>query len=223
MPWQSIWRLAVLLLGLLGAGLALQKLAGGLETDLIDRLVINQGALGLVMFVLLGGVACASGVPRQAAGFAAGYVFADAAGIGGLALLLALGLATLAQLLGCALDFFWARMVVRDWARQRLRGRLARLETMLCGHPFTITLIIRLLPVGNNTAFSLLGGASAVAAGRFLAASALGYLPQTFVFVLLGGGARVASWQRIALAAGLFAASVVLGLWLYRRHRGMAR
>ncbi|MSP29307.1 MAG: TVP38/TMEM64 family protein [Acetobacteraceae bacterium] len=221
-PWQSIWRLSLLLLGLLGAGLALQQLAGGLETAVIDRLVINQGAWGMAVFVMLGGVACASGVPRQAAGFTAGYIFADEFGLGGLTLFLALVLATLAQLLGCALDFFWARLVARNWARARLRGRLAGLERVLCGHPFTITLIIRLLPVGNNTAFSLLGGASSVAAGPFLAASGLGYLPQTIVFVLLGGGARVASWQRIALAGGLFAASVVLGLWLHQRHRATA-
>ena len=134
----------------------------------------------------------------------------------------ALVFATAAQLLGCALNFFWARAVARDWARARVRGRLARLEAILVGHPFSITLIVRLLPVGNNTAFSLLGGASAVPALPFMAASALGYIPQTLVFVLLGGGARIAGWQRIALAVALFAASALLGLWLLRRHRAEA-
>lgn len=216
-PLHAILRLGVLLLGLLGAGLALRSFAGGLETDLIDRLVVGQGLRGWVVFVALAAIACATGVPRQAAGFAAGYAFTAEYG-----LMVALCLALAAQVFGCAVDFYWARAVARDWARRRVRGMLARLEAGLAGNPFTATLIVRLLPVGNNTAFSLLGGASSVRATPFLAASAIGYLPQTLVFVLLGGGARVAGWQRIALAAVLFVASAMLGLWLYRRHRAEA-
>lgn len=226
MPGKAIFRLGLLLLGLLGAGLALRTFSGGLEAELIDRLVIGQGPWGGVVFVLLAAAACASGVPRQATGFAAGYALGGEA-FGGEAfanawLGLALVIATIAQTLGCTMDFFWARIVARDWARARVRGRLARLEALFAGHPFSITLIIRLLPVGNNLAFSLLGGASSVRAGSFLVASALGYVPQTLVFVLLGSGARVAGWQKITLAGLLFAASAALGLWLYRRHRAMA-
>ena len=216
-PIRSILRLFLLLLGLLGAGLAISSFSGALETHLIDRLVIGQGPVGWAIFVALAAAACATGVPRQAAGFAAGYAFTAEAGLP-----LAMGLATAAQTLGCALDFYWARIVAQDWARRRLRGWLARLEAVLAGSPFAVTLIIRLLPVGNNTAFSLLGGASTVRAAPFLAGSALGYLPQTLVVVLLGGGARVAGWQRIALAVILFVASALLGLWLYRRHRALA-
>lgn len=219
---RSILRLGLLLLGLLGAGLAISSFSGALETHLIDRLVIGQGPVGWAIFVALAAAACATGVPRQAAGFAAGYAFTAEAGTAEAGLPLAMGLATAAQTLGCALDFYWARIVAQDWARRRLRGWLARLEAVLAGSPFAVTLIIRLLPVGNNTAFSLLGGASTVRAAPFLAGSALGYLPQTLVFVLLGGGARVAGWQRIALAVILFVASALLGLWLYRRHRALA-
>ena len=57
---------------------------------------------------------------------------------------------------------------------------------MLADNAFTVTLIVRLLPVGNNTAFSLLGGVASVRALPFLAGSAIGYVPQTLVFVLLG-------------------------------------
>lgn len=209
-------RLGLLLLGLLGGGLVLRGFAGHLDTALIDQLVVGQGITGQVVYVLLAAASCATGVPRQVAGFAAGYAFSAALGLP-----LALALATLAQVLGCALDFFWARVVARDWVRQRLRGRLARLEAVLAANPFTVTLIVRLLPVGNNTAFSLLGGASSARALPFLTASGLGYLPQTLVFVLAGGGAQSAGWAQILFAGGGFAASVLLGLWLYRRHRGI--
>lgn len=216
-PGRAILRLALLLLGLLGGGLVLRSFAGHLDTELIDQLVVGQGITGQLVYVLLAAASCATGVPRQAAGFAAGYAFSAALGAP-----LALVLAMLAQVLGCALDFFWARAVARDWARKRLRGRLARLEAVLADNPFMITLIVRLLPVGNNTAFSLLGGASAARPLPFHAASALGYLPQTVVFVLAGSGAQASGWTQIGLAVAGFAASVVLGLWLYRRYRAMA-
>ena len=64
---------------------------------------------------------------------------------------------------------------------------------------------------------NLLAGVSAVAAGPFLLASLLGYVPQTAVFALLGDGVRVAEGVQMALAVGLFAASVALGVYLLRR------
>lgn len=217
LPWRSVGRAGLLFVGLLAGGLVLRQFSGGLNTAWVDQWVMGQGAWGQAVFILLGAAACATGVPRQAVGFAAGYAFADVYGLGP-----AIVLATAAQVLGCVVDFFWARAIARDWARQRIRGRLARLEAVLADNAFTTTLIVRLLPVGNNMAFSLLGGVSSARALPFLAASAIGYLPQTLVFALLGGGSRVAGWQRIALGGALFAVSVALGLWLYRRQRAMA-
>ena len=60
---------------------------------------------------------------------------------------------------------------------------------------------------------------SAVAPWPFLAASALGYLPQTVVFVLLGSGVRVGKAEQLALAAALFVAASLIGLYLLRRTR----
>jgi uncharacterized membrane protein YdjX (TVP38/TMEM64 family) len=207
---RAILRLGLLVAGLLAGGLALRAFSGGLETGFLQRSVVGQGFFGVAVFLALASAACAVGVPRQAAGFAAGYAFGFWAGI-----LLAL----LAQVLGCIIDFVWARLVARDWARRRPEGRLARLDAFFASHPFTTTLIARLLPVGNNLAFCLLAGVSSVRAGPFLAGSALGYVPQTVVFALLGGGARLGAWVQIALGVLLLAASIGLGIFLLRRHR----
>jgi len=211
---RAILRLGLLVAGLLAGGLALRALSGGLETGFLQRSVAGQGFLGVLVFLALAAAACAVGVPRQAAGFAAGYAFGFWAGI-----LLAL----VAQMLGCVVDFVWARLVARDWARRRLGGskggRLARLDSFLAAHPFATTLTARLLPVGNNLAFCLLAGVSSVPAVPFLAGSALGYVPQTVVFALLGGGARLGAWVQIALGVLLLAASIGLGFLLLRRHR----
>ena len=56
----------------------------------------------------------------------------------------------------------------------------------------------------------------------FLAGSALGYVPQTVIFALLGSGIGVADWVQVAIGAALFAASVLLGVILLRRYRAAA-
>jgi uncharacterized membrane protein YdjX (TVP38/TMEM64 family) len=98
-------------------------------------------------------------------------------------------------------------------------GRLARLDAFLAANPFGATLTLRLLPVGSNIVLNLLAGVSGVAAGPFVLASAIGYVPQTVVFTLLGGGVRVGQGVQLVLGIALFAASALLGLLLMRRHR----
>ena len=90
---------------------------------------------------------------------------------------------------------------------------------MLAGSPFGATLALRLLPVGNNLALNLLAGMAAISLVPFLAASAIGYLPQTLVFALLGKGIRVDGAWQMGLAVGLFVLSAAIGFALLRRHR----
>jgi uncharacterized membrane protein YdjX (TVP38/TMEM64 family) len=198
-----LWKPALLLAGLVTVGLGLRS---GMGRDALDA----PAQLGAAGFLVVATLACALGVPRQVTAYAAGLGFGLWTGC---------ALALAAQVLGCALDFIWARAVARDWAARRIRGRLARLDAALARHPFTATLTLRLLPVGNNVALNLLGGVSGVAAAPFLVASTLGYVPQTVVFVLLGGGVRVGRDAQLALGVGLFVAASGLGLWLLRRVR----
>jgi uncharacterized membrane protein YdjX (TVP38/TMEM64 family) len=206
---RLVGRPLLLLLGLLVAGLALRALPG------LEAVSVGHGAAGPLLFLGLAAVLCAVGMPRQAAAFAGGAAFGFWPG---------LVLAMLAQVLACAADFLWARAVGRGWARRRLArgGRLARLDAALAAQPFAATLTLRLLPVGNNLLLNLLAGVSGVPAAAFLLASALGYLPQSVVFALLGGGVRVGRPAQIALGVALFAASVALGLVLLRRWRAGA-
>lgn len=212
--WPKIARSALLLAGLAGFGLAINAMPAGMDGSQLAAAVTGQGPRGQAIFVLLVIGFCAAGLPRQIAAFAAGYAFDLWPGI---------PLVLAGLILACATDFFWARLVARDWARRRvlsrLGGRLARLDAFLAANPFSTTLIVRLLPVGSNVGFSLLAGVSAVSALPFLAASAVGYIPQTLVFTLLGSGVGVSDWVRITLGATLFVASVLLGIILFRRNR----
>jgi uncharacterized membrane protein YdjX (TVP38/TMEM64 family) len=207
---RLLWRPLLLLGGLLAAGLALRLLPGGGPMVVLSRLGALPHGAAEVGFVLAAAALCAVGVPRQVAGYAGGYAF----GLwGGVALALA------AQVLGCLINFLWARVLARDWAQRRLAGRLARLDAFLRANPFLATLMLRLLPVGNNLALNLLAGLSGVAAAPFLLASAIGYVPQTVVFALVGIGTRLDRGAELALGGTLFVAAAALGVLLLRRLR----
>ena len=210
--FRALGKALLLAAGLVAAGLLLRALGAAPGTEWVDRYLRDEGLWGEVVFVLVAAAATAAGVPRQGVAFLGGYAYGAALGA---------GLALAAQLLGCALTFFWARLIGRRWAERRLDGRfgpkLRPLVETLRAHPFQAALALRLLPVGNNLALNLLAGMGGIRAGAFLAASAIGYLPQTIIFALLGKGVRVDGAWQMALAAGLFAVSAGLGLWLYRR------
>lgn len=211
-PRALPWRPALLLAGLLAAGLLVRALPGGGADHWLAALKSMPPAAAGGAFVLLAAAMCAVGVPRQVAAYAGGYVFGLWGGI---------ALAMAGQLLGCIVDFAWARAVGRAWMARRLSGRLARLDARLAANPFLATLTLRLLPVGNNLALNLLAGVSGVAAVPFLAATAVGYVPQTVVFALVGAGTRVARGTEIGLGVALFAAAAALGGLLLRRLRAV--
>jgi uncharacterized membrane protein YdjX (TVP38/TMEM64 family) len=211
---RALLKLLLLAAGLLAGGAVLREMGGVPGTDWVDASIRDEGLWGELVFVLVGAALTAAGVPRQGIAFLGGYAFGAALGT-------VFGLA--AQLLGCAVAFGWARVLGRRWAERRLAGRfghrLRPLRDVLAGAPFEATLALRLLPVGNNLALNLLAGLAGLRALPFLAGSALGYLPQTVVFALLGKGIRVEGTWQLALGAALLLVSFGIGIWLLRRHR----
>ncbi|WP_376099173.1 TVP38/TMEM64 family protein [Roseomonas sp. CCTCC AB2023176] len=213
---RAALRLGVMAVGLALAGWIVRTLgvAPGTDTGMawVDTFIRGQGLWGEAIFVAIGGAATAAGLPRQAVAFLGGYAFGAGEGI---------AWSLLAQLLGCAASFAWARLVGRAWAERRLQGRFGRrlrpLRDRLARNTFGATLAIRLLPVGNNLALNLLAGIGGIRLAPYLAASAIGYLPQTLVFALLGDGVAVDRTAQLVLGGALFVVSVILGLWLLRR------
>ena len=199
--WREAARPAALLGLLVAAGLLARMLPG---TELL------RGA-DPVTLVLLGAALCAIGLPRQIVCYAAGAGFGIEAG---------LAVAMAAQLLGCVADVVVTRTLARAWVTRRIGGRLARIDRALSSKPFRATLTLRLLPVSSNLLTNLVAGVSGLALTPFLAASALGYLPQTAIFVLAGAGVVAARWVPLALALALFALSAALGWSLLRAEAG---
>jgi uncharacterized membrane protein YdjX (TVP38/TMEM64 family) len=212
---RAVARPALLLGGLVAGALALHALgrAGGFDPAQLQR-AFGSGATSMLAFVAIGAAGCAVGVPRQAIAFAAGYLFGFVPG-------LAAGWA--GMLAGLCISFWYARLVGRDWAARRLPPGLRKVDRFVADNPFSATLTLRLLPVGNNLALNLLAGLSGVAFLPFLGGSAVGYLPQAIVFALLGSGVRVEREIQLVLGVLLFVLSAALGLWLLARHRQARR
>lgn len=185
-------------------------LASLLDKAWIDDEVRGKGFSGELLFLAMGALATALGAPRQAISFLAGYAFDVALGT-------ALGVA--ATVGGCLLSFFFARWFGRALVTTRFRERVRRVEDFIHDNTFSMTLLIRLLPAGNNLVTNLAAGVTGVRAVPFVLGSALGYIPQTLVFALVGSGVGLDPVFRIGLGVALFLASGVLGIYLFRKFR----
>jgi len=194
----------------IGWGIEVSGLSSHLDANWIDNEIRGQGTTGRLIYLAIGAVAVAIGLPRQAVCFLGGYAFGLGAG---------LALAQCASILGCVLCFFYARLLARDLVRHKFGERLQKLDDFLHEHPMTMTMLIRFLPVGHNLTTTLLAGVSSVRALPFLAGSFIGYLPQAAIFVLLGSGIHLRPVVSTLVSVALFLVSAMLGLYLYRKLR----
>jgi len=181
-----------------------------LTNDWIDTHIKGQGFTGEVLFLGLAALATGVGLPRQVISGLAGYAFGLTFGT---------GLALAGTVLGCIGSFSYARLLARAPLQRKFSGRVRRLDDFLHDNPFSMTLLVRMLPIGSNIATNLAAGVSSIRAWPFFTGSALGYFPQTLIFALLGSGVSVDPALRISLSVVLFVASGLLGVYLYRHFR----
>lgn len=200
----------ILSLALLGYLFKTSDLTASINETWIDTHVRRHGVQGVAVFLLMGALFTAIGLPRQIIAFLGGYAFDTLSGT---------LLATFAALLGCVLTFVYARLFGKGLLRARLGERVERFDAFIRTHPFSMTLLIRLLPVGSNVLINLAAGVSSIRPVPFFSGTLIGYLPQTLVFALVGSGVHIAPGLKLGGAIVLFLASGALGVYLYRRYR----
>ncbi len=212
MKLRVLTRGLVLLCGLalLGYLFGSSELGSRINETWINAQVRGHGITGALLFMLVGGLLTAIGLPRQVVAFLGGYAFGMVAGA-------LIGAAT--ALIGCILSFSAARLLGRGLLRNRLGARAARFDRFIHDHPFAMTVLVRLLPMGSNLLTSLAAGISSIRPAVFFAASFIGYLPQSLAFALVGSGVQVDPASKLAFGAALLLVSAALGAWLYRRYR----
>jgi uncharacterized membrane protein YdjX (TVP38/TMEM64 family) len=191
----------------IGYGFKAAGIGDMFDEQWVDAQVKGQGMSGYLLFVGMTCVLAAVGFPRQAISFLGGYAFGF---IGGTLL------AVLATTCGCVLAFLYARIMGRSIVQRNFGKRVARFERVLANSPFVTTLLIRFLPVGSNLVTNLIAGVTHVRAIPFVLGSAVGYVPQTAIFALMGSGVQVDQTSQIAVGVVLFVISGVMGVYLYR-------
>ncbi|MFH1912724.1 MAG: VTT domain-containing protein [Pseudomonadota bacterium] len=204
------------------AGLALAVYLGrslGLDdmlrnTQWFNDHVLGTGPMSVVIFVVVGAMFTAVGLPRQVIGFLGGFAF----GIVGGTLLSTLGAG-----LGCALAAGYARWGGREFVARKLGERIRRVDGFLSHRPFRTALAIRFFPFGSNGLTNLAAGVSAIPLAPFILGSTIGYIPQNFIFALFGAGMNKDSTTGMALSIGmgvvLFVGSIWMGTAVYRSYR----
>jgi len=174
----------------------------------------GRGTSGIALFVALGVLGTAVGLPRQALAFVGGLTWGTVAGLS-LSLAAAVG--------GCALTLWISTRLLRDRVARRHPRFVAALARLLEHDAFAKIVALRLQPLGTNLLTNLCAGLTPLSRRTFLAASLVGYVPQMLVFALLGSGLRVGSGERLLASGALLLLSLALGAWVWRRHLARAR
>jgi len=204
--------LFLILSGLFGLVLSSNSMFETLNQQWIDLHIRNNGLRGVLYFTLIGGLVTAIGCPRQLVAFLGGYAFGAVNG----ALLSTLGVG-----IGCVLSLFFARLVIRPFVNRRFPKRVIKVNDFLSIRPVLKTIIIRLLPIGNNLVTNLIAGVTAVKARHFVLGSLIGYIPQMAIFALMGKGVVVLSIWKIGLSIVLFFISSALSVRLYQQYKAV--
>jgi uncharacterized membrane protein YdjX (TVP38/TMEM64 family) len=198
---------------MIAVAFSLPLLGAASAQSTLQHLVMEGGVRGPALFLLLATFLTAIGLPRQVPAFVAGYAFGawDGAAI-----------SLLSQVLACGIDFSWSRLMGRAFVYRRFGPALRKIDSTLAARPFIATLAFRLMPVGSNILLNLAAGLSSVRALPFITASAIGFIPQTVIFALIGRGSAPAHGYVLGIGIGMFVLSAICGVMLLRKYRQIA-
>ncbi len=209
LPRSAWWRL-LLLAAIIVVGVIYALVVGLPSQDRVRALVTDRGALGVLIFVLGYAVITLTPAPASAATIVAGVLFGVP---GGVAIVL------VGATLGAYGGFWIGRLLGRE-AVERLTGRrVARVNDLLRRRGLFAVLGIRLVPVLPFAVVNYSAGLTAVRQTDYVLGTALGIVPGTVVYVVLGAyGNNPLSWP----FAGAILALILLTVgswWVVRRSR----
>ncbi|MGW7354173.1 TVP38/TMEM64 family protein [Streptomyces sp. NPDC054784] len=210
-PWSRLGLLVALLATAAGTVLAYEPqrlLADGWPTRL-------SGAAAVVLFAVAYGFCTTAFVPRPFLNLAAGALFGTQAGT-----VAALG----GTVLGAGLAFGLGRLLGRDALRPLLRARvLTAADRQLSEHGFRSMLLLRLLPGVPFVAANYGAAVSRMSWSAFLAATAVGSVPNTAAYVVAGSRAATPTSPAFLTAFAFIALSGLAGAAVAWRKRTRLR
>jgi uncharacterized membrane protein YdjX (TVP38/TMEM64 family) len=210
-PFLNLLRIVVLVSLVGGSTYLLATHAEWFENPRMLKIEIKQfGAWGPIAYILLFAVGPSFLVPGAVMTIAGGLAFGALWGA-----VWSLVGADLGALVAFGAGRFLGRSFVRKFVGERfqtLMGRLAR-------NGFYIILYLRIVPVIPYNALNLLAGASPIEFRDYFWASAIGILPGTILFAILGDALWHPMQRRFFIAVGLILCCFAAGEIFRRRNK----
>lgn len=184
-----------------------------LQSNKIQQMIITllpEGVSGvfILFFILLVGTSI--GLPRQIAAFTSGFVLDVFTGT---------LLATIASVGGCIITLTLTRYLLSKAIEKKFPRQCDALYRFLANDTFLKTLIIRFIPAGNNLLTNMIAGIVQINRKAFILGSAVGFLPQMFIFSMMGNGVKVGSDQQVIVSIVLLTISAVLSIYVYNKNK----
>jgi uncharacterized membrane protein YdjX (TVP38/TMEM64 family) len=180
----------------------------------VPELAGRMGPAGPAIAVLGGALLLIAMVPRTAVTLASGALFGPVGGT---------GYALAAALLGALLAFALGRLLGRDFVADRVRGRLARLDSWFQRQSVFGVITVRLLPIGGFGLVSYGYGTTGARIRPYLIGTALASVPSTVGYAAVGAAAvhpDGMNWLGFAPSLlGLVATVIVVAQWRVARRR----
>lgn len=177
----------------------------------LHRVASDAARLGPVVAIATATALLLALVPRTAVSLACGALFGAVAGT---------VYAYLAAFAGATIAFGIGRLLGRGFVARYARGRLSTVDFWLRRRGTLAVLVVRLLPVAPYGLVSYAYGSSATRTHHYLAGSALGAVPASITYAILGAAASSPrAFNPLTLIPAVLGFGVTLSVLLYWRRR----
>lgn len=157
-------------------------------------------ALFILAYIVVTGLSLPGAVILTlAGGFVFGWVFGT--------LFVNLGATT-----GATLAFLSARYLLRDWVEQRFGKWIGPVQEGFAKNAFSYLLTLRLIPLFPFFVVNLVSGLTRVSVGTYVAATAVGIIPGSFVYAYAGRQLGTINSLKEIASPNVIGAFVLLGL-----------
>lgn len=157
-------------------------------------------AIFILTYIVVTGLSLPGAVILTLAG---GFVFGGVIGT----LFVNLGATT-----GATLAFFAARYLLRDWVEQKFGRWVEPVQQGFAKNAFSYLLTLRLIPLFPFFVVNLVSGLTRVSVGTYVAATAIGIIPGSFVYAYAGRQLGTINSLKEIASPNVIGALILLGL-----------
>ena len=161
---------------------------------------VSSAGLFILAYIVVTGLSLPGAVILTLAG---GFLFGSLFGM----LFVNLGATT-----GATLAFLTARYLLRDWVEQKFGKWLGPVQQGFANNAFSYLMTLRLIPLFPFFVVNLVAGLTRMNIGTYVAATALGIIPGSFVYAYAGRQLGTINSLKEIASPNVIGAFVLLGL-----------